>query len=32
VLCRGIERGVAELLGTLSPKPAKRPIRIGARP
>ena len=32
VLCRGIERGVAELLGGPSPKPKKRPARVRARP
>ena len=32
VLCRGIERGVAELLGGPSPKPGKRPARVRARP
>ena len=30
VLCRGIERGVAELLGAPSPKPDKRPAGAGA--
>jgi hypothetical protein len=32
VLCRGIERGVAELLGGPSPKPDKRPAGVRARP
>ena len=32
VLCRGIERGVAELLGGSSPKPGKRPAAVKARP
>ncbi len=32
VLCRGIERGVAELLGAPSPKPVTGRARAGARP
>jgi hypothetical protein len=32
VLCRGIERGVAELLGGPSTKPDKRPAAVRARP
>jgi diacylglycerol O-acyltransferase len=32
VLCRGIERGVAELLGGPSSKPDKRPAGARARP
>jgi len=32
VLCRAIERGVAELLGAPSPKPAARRAGTGARP
>jgi diacylglycerol O-acyltransferase / wax synthase len=32
VLCRGIERCVAELLGGPSPKPDKRPAGVRARP
>ena len=32
VLCRAIERGVAELLGAPSPKPDKRRAGAGARP
>ena len=32
VLCRAIERSVAELLGAPSPKPDKQRARAGARP